>query len=214
MEVQVTHPQILNYVIANSSPQPAVLDEIMAYTATHFPKGVPMLTGPLEGRFLYFLVKMTKAQRVLELGTFTGSSALSMAEALPENGHLITCDKDERVVAVAKSFAKRVPYGDKIEFRIGHCLDILATLENQQFDFIFIDADKMPYPEYIKQCLRLLAPGGLIAVDNTLWETEVLAPHTDHANMFVELNKQLASDPQLFTLLLPIRDGITLIQKI
>ena len=212
--MQITNQAILTYAIANTTKQPALLDELTAYTAEHFPEGFPMRTGPLEGRLLNFLVGLIRAKNVLELGTFTGFSALSMAQALPEDGKLITCDHDERVVKVAKEFASRAPFGHKIEFRLGNCLDILSTLENETFDFIFIDADKMPYPEYYEKALKLLSSRGMIAIDNSLWEGQVLAPASDkRANMFVAFNQKLATDPRVQVVQLPIRDGITLVQK-
>jgi caffeoyl-CoA O-methyltransferase len=211
--MEINNPQIFDYAIKNSTPQPALLDELIQYTAKYFPQSIQMLSGPLEGRFLNFLVSMTRAQNILELGTFTGFSALSMAEALPENGKLITCEIDERVMTIAKEFAARCDYGHKIDFRLGSGLAILDTLENQKFDLIFIDADKMAYPDYVEKALHLVSSQGLIVLDNTLWGGDVLDPQEKRATMFVELNKKLANDPRLQVIQLPIRDGITLIRK-
>lgn len=204
--------KITDYAIANSSKQPELLDELMEYTKVHFPEGSVMLSGTLEGRFLYFLTAMTKAKRVLELGTFTGFSALSIAEALPDEGKVITCDADERVEKVVKQFAARSPYGHKIDFRLGNGLETLKTLTGT-FDLVFIDADKMAYPDYFERSLERLSDDGLIVLDNTLYSLEVLNPETDKGHMFIALNKKLATDPRIETLLLPLRDGVTLVRK-
>jgi len=211
--MKITDTEIFDYVVAHTTKQPTLLDELIVETKEKFPEGQQMLSGPLEGRLLNFLVAMMHAKRVLEIGTFTGFSALSMAEALPNDGVVITCDIDERVHNIAKQFASRSPHGYKIDFRLGKALDILKTLA-EPFDFIFIDADKMAYPAYFDATLNLLTSNGVIAIDNTLWEGQVLMPSEDkQTKMFIEFNNKLANDPRVQVVQLPIRDGITLVRK-
>lgn len=172
-----------------------------------------MLTGPVEGMLLHLLVKISGARRVLELGTFTGYSALRMAQALPEEGRLITCDLCAEYVAIAKKYFSRSPHGEKIEVRLGPALTTIRAFEAESFDFMFIDADKKSYPLYYEEGLRLLRPGGLMAVDNTLWSGRVLEPADEDARAIDLFNKKATSDPRSENVLLTVRDGIMLVRK-
>src|SRR5215813_6956297 len=139
-----------------------------------------MQVGRIEGRFLKMLVRLTHARRILEIGMFTGYSALMMAEGLPDDGHLITCDVNPQAEAIARRYFAESPVGHKIEIRMGPALDTIATLSGA-IDMVFIDADKGNYSNYYERVLPLIPPGGLIVADNVLWSGEVLNPQGDDA---------------------------------
>jgi len=152
------------------------------------------------------------ARRVLELGTFTGFSALMMAAALPEDGRLITCDLDPEAIAIARSFFARSPHGHKIEVREGPALDTLKTLEGP-FDFVFIDVDKENYMRYYEAVLPMLASNGLIAVDNVLWSGRVLDPEERDDKAIAAFNEHVQRDPRVTNVILTVRDGVMLIRR-
>jgi caffeoyl-CoA O-methyltransferase len=208
----MAEPQELDdYAQSHSTPP----DELLArlYAETHEKLSAPqMLTGPVEGRFLEMLVWASGARRVLEIGTYSGYSALSMAAALPPDGRIITCDVWEEANEVARRYAAESPHGEKIDFRLGPALETIATLEGP-FDLVFIDADKTNYANYFHATLPLLAKRGLIVFDNTLWSGRVLPGHDDgsaETSALRELNEGLAADPRGVVVMLPIRDGVTL----
>jgi caffeoyl-CoA O-methyltransferase len=202
------------YARAHSTPPDELLDRL--YAETHERLSAPqMLTGPLEGRFLEMLVWVMGARRILEIGTYSGYSALSMAAALPDDGELITCDVWEEANEVAKRYAAESPHGHKIDFRLGPALETIEILEGP-FDLVFIDADKENYVNYFHATLPLLAERGLIVFDNTLWSGRVVPGYDDgspQTKAFRELNDALASDPRGVVAMLPIRDGVTLFRK-
>jgi caffeoyl-CoA O-methyltransferase len=169
-----------------------------------------MLTGTVAGRLLELLVYATGAERVLEIGTFTGYSALAMAAGLPEGGHIDTCDIEPEHVEVARRYIARSAYADRITVHLGPALDTIAELEGD-YDFVFIDADKLSYDSYYEAVLPRLRPGGLIAIDNTLWSGRVLDPQDDSA--IGALNDKLAADERVVCVLLTVRDGVTLVRK-
>jgi len=171
-----------------------------------------MQVGRIEGRFLKMLVRLTGARRVLEIGMFTGYSALMMAEGLPEDGRLITCDVDSKAEEIARRYFAESPHGHKIEIRMGPALDTIATLDGP-FDMAFIDADKPNYPNYYEAVLGLLRAGGLIVADNVLWSGRVLNPEDDHTQAIVEFNRRVASDPRVENVCLTVRDGMMLAWK-
>jgi caffeoyl-CoA O-methyltransferase len=170
-----------------------------------------MMVGPMEGRFLNFLVTAVGARRVLEIGTFTGYSALWMAAALPEDGRLITCEADVHHAELARRHFEASPYGDRIELRHGRALDTLRILEGP-FDFVFVDADKTSYEAYFEAVLPMLAPHGLLAVDNVLWRGTVLAPADDDGRALAAFNEKVAGDARVECVMLTVRDGITLVR--
>jgi caffeoyl-CoA O-methyltransferase len=209
----ITDPALEAYATAHSSAEPALLLELADETR-RFSDAHPMMVGRLEGRFLKLLVAAVGARRVLEIGTFTGYSALSMAEALPADGRLITCELDEGHAALARRFFERSEHGAKIELRVGRAIDTLRTLEGP-FDFVFIDADKPSYADYYAAVLPLLAPGGLIAVDNVLWSGRVIDATVNDANTRAlrAFNDLVTADPRVECVMVPIRDGVTLIRR-
>jgi caffeoyl-CoA O-methyltransferase len=206
--------EVEEYARAHSTPPDDLLERL--YAETHEKLNAPqMLTGPLEGRFLQTLVWATKARRVLEIGTYSGYSALSMAEALPDDGVVITCDVWEEANEMAKRYAAESPHGHKIDFRLGPALETIETIEGP-FDLVFIDADKENYVNYFHATLPLLAERGLIAFDNTLWSGRVVPGYDDgspQTKAFRALNDALVADPRGVVVMLPIRDGVTLFRK-
>ena len=171
-----------------------------------------MQVGLLEGRFLKMLVRLTGAKEVLEIGMFTGYSALMMAEALPENGRLITCEIDPKAEAIARKYFVESPHGKKIDIRMGSALETIKKLSGP-FDLVFIDADKPNYCNYYQACFPLVKPGGLIVGDNVLWSGKVIDPKDDDTRAIVAFNDLVQSDTRVENVCLTIRDGIMLARK-
>ena len=173
-----------------------------------------MLVGPLEGAFLQMMTQLVGATRVLEIGMFTGYSALCFAEALPDNGTVVTCEIDEESAAVARRYVTQTPVGKKIDIRMGPALETMRTLTGP-FDVIFIDADKANYLNYYQRALDLLAPNGVILIDNVLWSGEVLKqpPPDDRTAAIQELNRIVANDPRVTSVLVTIRDGVLVVRR-
>ena len=172
-----------------------------------------MMVGPIEGRFLAFVVGAMRARRVLELGTFTGYSSICMASALPPDGRLVTLDVNEETTEIARRYATEAGVVDRIEYRLGPASETLAGLDGP-FDFVFIDADKEGYFDYYEATLPMLAEGGLLAVDNVLWSGRVVDESADGATASMKrFNEHVHGDPRVETVMLTVRDGITLIRK-
>jgi len=202
---------IEEYAAAHTTPPEPLLAALAEETrATMSSPG--MLTGTIEGRFLELLVFAAGARRVLEIGTFTGYSALSMAAALPDDGRIDTCDIEPAHVEVARRYVAQSPYGSKITIHLGPALDTIAQLEGE-FDLVFIDADKPNYANYYEAVLPRLAERGLIAIDNTLWSGRVLDPQDDHTQSIAALNDRIAADERVIAVQLTIRDGVTLVRR-
>jgi caffeoyl-CoA O-methyltransferase len=172
-----------------------------------------MIVGPLEGAFLKMMTQLVQATSVLEIGMFTGYSALCFAEALPENGTVLTCEIDVKAAALARRYFVRSPVGQKIEVRMGAALDTMAQLKGP-FDLIFIDADKINYVNYYRRALDLLSPQGVILIDNVLWDGDVLKqPGPDkNTTAIQELNRVVANDSRVTAVLVTIRDGVLVIR--
>jgi caffeoyl-CoA O-methyltransferase len=179
------------------------------YEKTKSPK---MMVGPLEGALLRLLVRITAAKRVLEIGMFTGYSALAWAEALPEDGRLITCDVNPETTEMARRYFASSPHGKKIEIRLGPALETLKTLRGP-FDICFIDADKTGYGAYYDACIELTRRGGLIVLDNMMQGGKVLNPADDRVRGIAALNARIQKDERVENALLPVRDGIMLCYK-
>lgn len=173
-----------------------------------------MVVGALEGAFLKMMTQLVGAKRVLEIGMFTGYSALCFAEALPDDGTVITCEINEQSAAVARRYIAQASVGHKISIRMGPALDTMRTLTGP-FDLIFIDADKTNYLNYYRRSLDLLAPNGVILIDNVLWSGEVLKqPPPDESTAAIqELNRIIAADPRVSAVLVTIRDGILVVRR-
>ena len=202
-----------DYCAAHTTQPGPLLDELAAYTHAHC-KLPQMLTGAVEGTFLRMLVQATGAKRVLEIGTFTGYSALSMAAGLPADGEIITCDIDAETARIAQTFWARSPDGGKITQRLGPALETIQALPAEtRFDFVFLDADKENYLNYYEAVLPRLQPGGLLAADNALWSGRVLEPKEKSDHAMVAFNRHVARDPRVDHVLLSVRDGVMLIRK-
>jgi predicted O-methyltransferase YrrM len=170
------------------------------------------MVGLVEGRFLSVLVRMLRARRVLELGTFTGYSSISMAQALPPDGRLITCDVNEGTTAIARRYAEEAGVVDRIDYRLGPGLETIAGLDGE-FDLIFVDADKENYVNYYEATLPLLAQTGVMVVDNTLWSGRVADPEEDDESVRAirALNDRVRDDSRVDNVLLTVRDGMNLV---
>jgi caffeoyl-CoA O-methyltransferase len=173
-----------------------------------------MLVGPLEGAFLKMVTALVRARHVLEIGMFTGYSALCFAEALPEDGTVTTCEIDERSAAVARRYFLMSPHGTKITIRMGPAIDTMRSL-NRHYDVIFVDADKQNYVNYYRRAKELLSPGGVIVIDNVLWDGDVLLqpPGDDRTAAIQELNRIVACDRDVAAVLLTVRDGVLLVRR-
>ena len=171
-----------------------------------------MVVGPLEGAFLKTMARLVRANRVLEIGTFTGYSALCFAEVLPPDGTVMTCDIDLDSTALAKKYFAESPHGQKIEVKLGPALETLETLR-PAYDLIFIDADKANYVNYYQKALELVAERGVILIDNVLWNGEVLKTSTDDPSTAAiqELNNVVHADSRVSAVLVTIRDGVLVI---
>ena len=169
-----------------------------------------MMVGVIEGAFLSFLVGMTQAKRVVEVGTFTGWSAIAMARALPPGGRLVSCDVNEETTAVARRYAEEAGVADRIDFRLGPGVESLASLEGP-FDLAFIDADKGGYIDYYEAILPKLAPNGVILADNTLFG---LDSEGETAQAIARFNEHVLHDDRVEAVLLPFREGVTLIRRV
>lgn len=204
-------PELEEYAFAKTSTDGALLQELTA--ETYEKMEVPqMLTGRLEGRFLKLMVQISSAKRVLEIGMFTGYSALSMAEGLPENGELITCDINPKAIEVAKRFFARSEHGRKITIMEGPALESIARL-NGSFDLAFIDADKANYTNYYEAIMPLMKSGGVILIDNVFYSGEVVDPKSKEAKAIAALNDRVSQDNRVEAVFLTIRDGVYFIRK-
>ena len=178
-----------------------------------------MQIAPDQGQFMALLVRLLGARRALEIGTFTGYSALCVAEALPQNGQLVACDRNAEWTAIAQRYWAEAGVADKITLRLGKAIQTLDALlaegEAGRFDFAFIDADKPNYDGYYERCLALVRPGGLVAIDNVLWEGKVKDAETADADTQAirALNAKLAADARVEVSMLSIADGLTLALK-
>ncbi len=195
------------YANARSTPESALYRELAEETRAKA-TNPQMMVGNTEGLFLRALVRATGARRVLEIGTFTGYSALAMAEGLPEDGNLITCDIDPDSTAIARAFWARSPHGARIELRLGPALDTIDGLDGP-FDLAFIDADKGGYIDYWEAIVPIMRKGGVIVADNVLWSGRVLDPREPDDKALAAFNEHVAADERVEQVMLPVRDGIT-----
>ena len=205
--MDILDPRIEEYAERLTSPHEDLLAELSEETRGEL-GFEQMLTGPVAGRFLELLVWFGRPQRVLEIGTFSGHSALAMAAALPEDGRIDTCELDPERAAFAQRYFDRSPYGSRITLHLGPALETIERLDGD-FEFVFIDAEKDGYIGYYEAVLPRLTPRGLIVADNTLWSGGVL----DGEGPIVAFNEHVAADPRTVQVLLSIRDGMTLIRR-
>lgn len=208
---------LYDYLLGVSLREPDVLRELRE--ATEQEEYSQMRSAPEQGQFMAMLLKLTGARRVLEVGTYTGYATLWMAQALPEDGQVITCDLSERWTFVARRYWERAGVSAKVRLELGPALETLDSLivaGTEPFDFAFIDADKANYENYYERCLELLNPGGLIAVDNVLWGGSVVDPDNSAPETMAirAFNRLLHADARVELSMLPVADGLTLVRKL
>jgi predicted O-methyltransferase YrrM len=209
--------RLYSYLLSASLREPTVLKRLRAETASDPHSN--MQIAPEQGQFMALLVELLGVKRALEIGTFTGYSALSIALAMSEGGRLLCCDISDEWTAIARRYWKEAGVENKIELRLAPALEtldgLLETDQTAPFDFAFIDADKENYEVYYERCLRLIRPGGLIAVDNTLWDGAVADPRNNEEDTQAirAFNRKLLKDARISLSLVPIGDGVTLAIK-
>ena len=202
------------YIVAHSAKEPELLQQLNRETNQKVlqPR---MLSGHYQGRLLSLLSKLINPQNILEIGTYTGYSALCLAEGMKSGGILHTIDINEELVDIQKGYFEASIWKDKIVQHLGDATEIIPTLK-EDFDLIFIDADKPNYPVYFQQIMKKLRPGGVILSDNVLWSGKVLEPvkeDDESTKALLEYNKLLAEDERLETVMLPVRDGLTISRR-
>lgn len=208
-----------DYIASHSDSEPEGLAALRRKANIRLVNG-RMVSGHTQGRLLKMMVALSGAARVLELGTFAGYSALCLAEGLPEGGEVHTLEADDELEDFIRSEALSLPYGDRIRLHIGDACRLMQEMADSEgfkpFDLIFIDADKRQYCSYYELAKRLLRPGGLILADNTLWDGHVTDPAYDRdrqTRAIREFNDLVAADCETDKVMLPLRDGLTLIRK-
>ena len=205
--MDIVDPRIEDYAERVTSPHDPLLAELSDETAREL-GSTSMLTGPVAGRLLEMLVWIARPMRVLEIGTFSGHSALAMAATLPEGGHIDACEIDPVRASFAQRYFDRSPHGSKITLHVGPAIETIERLEGE-FDFVFLDAEKDGYIGYYEAVLPRLSERGIIAADNTLASGRVV----DGAPAIAAFNDHVAADPRSVQVLLSVRDGITLIRR-
>jgi caffeoyl-CoA O-methyltransferase len=210
----VVEAGVEEYAVALSSPHPLDgLFERLAAETRERTTAPQMMVGPLEGRFLELLVRLTGARRILELGTFTGWSSIAMASALAPGGTVITCDVDPEAHEIARRYAEEAGLADRIDYRLGPGIETLQRLDGP-LDLVFIDADKEGYLDYYEAVLPLLADDGLIVADNVLWSGRVAEEDPDErTRTIMAFNDHVRNDERVVAVMLTVRDGMTLIRK-
>lgn len=203
------------YADAHSSDEPLILQEL--FRETYLKMLNPrMISGKQQSHLLRFICRMKKPQRVLEIGTFSGYSAISMAMELPENGILFTIETNEEHQDIIEKYIRKAKLESKINLIIGDALNVIPSL-NEKWDLVFMDGDKSEYDRYYDLIIDALNPGGIVLVDNVLWSGKVLIPsdvlHDEPTRLIDAFNKRIAQDDRVEVMLLPLRDGILLIQK-
>ncbi len=208
----ITDPQIEEYCKAHTQDESPLLREVREYTYAHV-SAAHMISDILVGRLLQFLIRAAQAKFVLDLGTFTGYSALSIAEALPADGIVLTCDKSLEHLQIARGFFAKSLQQEQIKIFEGLAADCIADIRGL-IDLAFVDADKMPIKEYIDALYPKLKPGGFIIVDNVLWDGEILNPQDTRGQALAQLNDTIKKDERFGNVLLPVRDGLNIMCKL
>jgi caffeoyl-CoA O-methyltransferase len=206
--------ELEKYILEHIEPEDPVLQELNRETHLKVP-GARMLSGHLQGVVLTMLSEMIQPERILELGTFTGYSAICLAKGLKESGRLITIETDDELVSLAGKYFEKSEMQNKIIQLVGPALEIIPSL-SETFDLVFLDADKCEYVAYYNQVFDKIRPGGIIIADNTLWSGKVLkspAPDDEQTRGIVEFNEMVKSDSRVEKVILPLRDGMTIIRK-
>lgn len=213
--MDILSAELEKYLALHTTPESDLLKKLEKETfqKTTQPQ---MLSGGYQGRLLSLISKLIRPNRILEIGTFTGYATLCLAEGLSKDGKIITIDRNEELMYLPKKYFSESEYSQQIEFRIGNALDVLDEL-NEKFDLVFIDADKSNYINYYEKVLGKMNPGGVILADNVLWYGKVLQETKSNdkdTKILKEFNELTAKDPRVESIILPVRDGISLIRKI
>jgi caffeoyl-CoA O-methyltransferase len=210
-------PELADYVRASSEAPDEVAADLLAETAAMAERGEAPATfqiAPEQGVFMQLLTRALGARQAIEIGTFTGFSALCIARGLPDDGSLLCLDRNEEWTTVARRYWERAGLADRIELRLGDALPTLSSLpEEPTFDLAFVDADKAGYPAYVDGLYPRMRPNGVVLLDNTLRTGKVLHPDTDENRVLAAMNTALAADPRWETVLLPMADGLTMLRK-
>ncbi len=210
----LSNKDIQNYIIKHSDNEDAILKELDR--ETHLTQAnARMISGHMQGLFLTMIAKMVEPKNILEIGTYTGYSAICLAKGLQPNGKLITIDRNDELQSISSKYFKKSGLEQKIIQKVGSAIDIIPTL-SEQFDLVFIDADKREYIRFYELIFPKLKHGGYIIVDNTLWSGKVVEeinPKDEQTQGVVGFNKMIANDNRIEKILLPLRDGVTLIRK-
>jgi len=211
-------PEIYQYILNHSLHESEILQQLRIETLDL--PGSQMQISPEQGQFMALMAKLIEAKKILEIGTYTGYSSIVLSQAMPENGHLITCDIDPIATTIAKKFWYKAGLENKITLKLGNALETLTNLihegNNSHFDLIFIDADKNNYIQYYEYSLKLIRKGGLIIIDNVLWKGRV-RDHSNNdkaTNSIRALNDLIYKDNRVEISLVPIADGLTLARKL
>jgi caffeoyl-CoA O-methyltransferase len=208
----IVEPRVEQYAEQHTSPDGELFERLAAETR-EVSDSPGMMVGRLEGQFLAFVVRSTDARRVLELGTFTGYSSISMAQALPDGGSIVSCDVNEDTTAIARRYAEEAGVADRIDYRLGPAIETVAGLDGP-FDLVFIDADKVGYVDYYEAVLPKLADDGLILADNTLASGRVVEDAGDGMTSAIKrFNEHVREDDRVESVMLTIRDGVTMIRR-
>ena len=210
-------PELADYVRASSEAPDDVAADLLAETAAMAERGEAPATfqiAPEQGVFMQLLTRALGVRRAIEIGTFTGFSALCIARGLPDDGSLLCLDRNEEWTTVARRYWERAGLADRIELRLGDALPTLSSLpEEPTYDLAFVDADKAAYPAYVDGLYPRMRPNGVVLLDNTLRTGKVLHPDTDENRVLADMNAALAVDPRWETVLLPMADGLTMLRK-
>ncbi len=209
--VQITDPEIDRYSENHTTPESEALKELIK-SSDEALEYIDMLSGRIVGQFLKMMVQISKAKRILEIGTFTGYSALMMAEALPEDGEMVTLEMNYKYQEIAQNHFDSFPNGSKIKVIKGNAQKTITTLEGE-FDMVYLDGDKLQYEHYYGESMKRLKQGGLIIADNVLWDGMVLDPEDSKSRAIKNFNALVAKDERVEQVLLPVRDGVSVIRK-
>ena len=207
--------EIEEYSAAHTEEENALLKSLNRETHANV-LSPRMLSGHMQGRFLSMISRMIRPDRILEIGTYTGYSGICLCEGLNPGGKLITIDVNEELESFTRRYFDQTPFKDQIDYRIGHALDIIPTLTDT-FDIVFIDADKINYSSYFNLCLDKTRTGGFLIADNVLWSGKVvqqLKKIDKDTQALLDFNRMVHEDPRVSNMLLPIRDGLMILQKL
>ena len=213
MEIDM-HNVIDRYIDAHTDDVFPLMDDLLAETETLTGRARWSI-GKVEGKLMQMLIKLSGTNRAVEVGTFTGYSALLIAEALPDDGILTTCESNETYAEIARQYFEKSPYGKKVSLKLGPAIPTLRKIPDQHAGFVFIDADKPSYGDYFEEALRILQPGGFIIVDNVFWRYKIFKKKitNENAKAIAAFNEKVLQEDRVEKVMLSVRDGIYLIRK-